>query len=44
VVSNRQARAAVKSYIKYRLSMPMTESELRSIKKAPAELTVVAAE
>lgn len=44
VVSNRQARSATKSYIKHRLGMPMTDAELRSIKKAPVELAVVAAE
>ena len=37
VVSNRQARAATKAYIKHRLGMPMTEAELRSIKMAPSE-------
>lgn len=36
VVSNRQARAATKSYIKHRLGMPMSDAELRSIKIAPA--------
>ena len=44
VVSNRQARSATKSYIKHRLGMPLTDAELRSIKKARVELTVVAAE
>jgi DNA sulfur modification protein DndB len=34
VVSNRQARAATKAYIKGRLGMEMTEAEQRSIKKA----------
>jgi len=35
VVSNRQARAATKAYIKHKLGMPLTEAELRSIGKAP---------
>jgi DNA sulfur modification protein DndB len=34
VVSNRQARAATKAYIKSRLGMEMTDAEIRSIKKA----------
>lgn len=34
VVSNRQARAATKAYIKGRLGMEMSEAEMRSIKKA----------
>lgn len=36
VVSNRQARAATKAYIKHRLGMPMSDAELRLIKIAPA--------
>ena len=36
VVSNRQARAATKSYIKGRLGMDLTEAEQRSITKAAA--------
>jgi DNA sulfur modification protein DndB len=36
VVSNRQARAATKAYIKGRLGMDMTEAEQRSLKKAAA--------
>jgi DNA sulfur modification protein DndB len=37
VVSNRQARAATKAYIKGKLGMPLSESEIRSInKEAPA--------
>jgi len=35
VVSNRQARAATKSYIKFKLGMPLSEAELRTIGKAP---------
>ena len=31
VVSNRQARAATKSYVKQKLGMPISEAELRSI-------------
>ena len=34
VVSNRQARAATKSYIKHKLGMPISDAELRSIGKA----------
>ena len=34
VVSNRQARAATKAYLKGRLGMEMTDAEVRSIKKA----------
>jgi len=34
VVSNRQARAATKAYIKHKLGLPLTDSELRSIGKA----------
>lgn len=34
VVSNRQARAATKAYIKGRLGMEMTDAEIRSIRKA----------
>lgn len=33
VVSNRQARAATKAYLKGRLGMEMTDAEIRSIKK-----------
>lgn len=35
VVSNRQARAATKAYIKHKLGMSISEAELRSIGKAP---------
>ena len=34
VVSNRQARAATKSFIKNKLGLPLTDGELRSIAKA----------
>ena len=40
VVSNRQARAATKAYIKHKLGMPLSDSELRSIGQAPKEITV----
>jgi DNA sulfur modification protein DndB len=36
VVSNRQARAATKAFIKARLGMPLSEAEQRSIEPAPA--------
>lgn len=36
VVSNRQARAATKAYIKAKLNMELTESEARSIEKRAA--------
>ena len=36
VVSNRQARAATKAYIKSKLKMELTESEQRSIEKRAA--------
>jgi DNA sulfur modification protein DndB len=36
VVSNRQARAATKAYIKSKLSMELTDSEQRSIEKKAA--------
>ena len=36
VVSNRQARAATKAYIKDKLKMELTESEQRSIEKRAA--------
>jgi DNA sulfur modification protein DndB len=39
VVSNRQARAATKSYIKHKLGMPLTDAELRSITKDIAHIT-----
>lgn len=39
VVSNRQARAATKSYIKDKLGMPLTDAELRSIGKTPVPIT-----
>ncbi|MGE3424798.1 MAG: DNA sulfur modification protein DndB [Dehalococcoidia bacterium] len=39
VVSNRQARAATKSYIKFRLGMPITDAEMRSIGRGPASIT-----
>lgn len=37
VISNRQARAATKAYIKAKLSMDLTESEQRSIEKKVAQ-------
>lgn len=37
VVSNRQARAATKAYIKKRLGLSITEAEMRSISRTPAE-------
>lgn len=40
VVSNRQARAATKAYIKGKLGMPLTEAETRSFTKEPAQITV----
>ncbi len=40
VVSNRQARAATKAYIKLKLDMPISEAELRSIGKAPSQITL----
>lgn len=33
VVSNRQARAATKAYLKHRLGMDLTEAELKMIKQ-----------
>ena len=36
VVSNRQARAATKAYIKAKLSMELTDSEKRSLEKREA--------
>jgi DNA sulfur modification protein DndB len=36
VVSNRQARAATKAFIKSRLGMPLSEAEHRSIEDSPA--------
>jgi DNA sulfur modification protein DndB len=36
VVSNRQARAATKTYVKARLGMTLTEAEQRSFQKAAA--------
>ncbi len=39
VVSNRQARAATKAYIKNKLGMPLTDSEMRSITKDAAPST-----
>ena len=41
VVSNRQARAATKAYIKFKLGMPLSEAELRSIGKAPKAMAAV---
>lgn len=35
VVSNRQARAATKAFIKHRLGMPLSDSEQRSIEMSP---------
>ena len=37
VVSNRQARAATKAYVKGKLGMPLTDAELRTINKEPAQ-------
>ena len=37
VVSNRQARAATKAYVKGMLGMPLTDAELRSISKEPVQ-------
>jgi DNA sulfur modification protein DndB len=37
VVSNRQARAATKAYIKGKLDMPLSESEQRTINKEPTQ-------
>lgn len=37
VVSNRQARAATKGYIKAKLGLEMTEGELKTLKLAPKE-------
>src|SRR5271170_5962365 len=42
VVSNRQARAATKTYIKGRLGMDLTEAEQRSIKTPPKSPPVAA--
>lgn len=36
VLSNRQARAATKAFIKAKLGMPLTEGEARSLPQAPA--------
>lgn len=38
VVSNRQARAATKAYLKQQLGLPLTEGELRSITPAAQQL------
>lgn len=38
VVSNRQARAATRAYIKQRLGLPLSETELRSITSASQQL------
>jgi DNA sulfur modification protein DndB len=40
VVSNRQARAATKAYVKGKLGMPLSDAELRSINKEPVQITV----
>jgi DNA sulfur modification protein DndB len=40
VVSNRQARAATKAYIKAKLGMHISDAELRSIGKSPAPITM----
>lgn len=40
VVSNRQARSATKAYIKDKLGMPISDAELRSIGKTPAQITM----
>jgi DNA sulfur modification protein DndB len=37
VVSNRQARAATKAYVKGKLGMPLTETERRSIDRLPVQ-------
>lgn len=42
VVSNRQARAATKAYIKSKLGMHLSEAELRSFTKEPAQAVVEA--
>jgi DNA sulfur modification protein DndB len=39
VISNRQARAATKAYIKAKLSMDLTEAEQRVLGKSPAKFT-----
>lgn len=39
VVSNRQARSATKAYVKHKLGMALTDSELRSIGKEPKPIT-----
>lgn len=36
VVSNRQARAATKAYVKAKLNMELTDSEKRSLEKQEA--------
>lgn len=38
VVSNRQARAATKSYIKHKLGMPISDAEYRAIGKEPPSI------
>jgi DNA sulfur modification protein DndB len=43
VVSNRQARAATKAYIKRHLGLPLTEGELRALAKPEIERSVAAA-
>jgi DNA sulfur modification protein DndB len=40
VVSNRQARAATKAFIKAKLGLNLTDGEQRSIERAPGSLTV----
>lgn len=37
VVSNRQARAATKAYIKGKLGMDLTDGEMRSVERVPAQ-------
>lgn len=41
VVSNRQARAATKAFIKAKLSLPLTDAEQRSIDRASADRPTV---
>ena len=42
VVSNRQARAATKAFVKFKLGMELTEGEKRSLEKSPAFTAVPA--
>jgi DNA sulfur modification protein DndB len=36
VISNRQARAATKAFIKFKIGLPLTDAEQRSIDRSPA--------